>query len=91
MTVLCFVLQGVLHGHCDLDVLLHPFFMHLSSQVEIRPLYPGLGDPRKNIPNRILALARLDSAKRWRNQYQSRGEDCSGLSIARLSGTLFPK
>ena len=89
--MLRYILQGMIHGHCDLDVLLDPFFMHLPSQLEIRPLYPGLGDPRKNIPSRIIALARLGSAKRWRNQFQSRIEDRSGSSIARLFAKLFPK
>ena len=61
--MLRFILQGMIDGHCDLDLLLDPFFMHLPSSVKMRPWYPGLGDPQKNTPNLISALARLDPAE----------------------------
>ena len=48
-TVLRFILRGMIHGHCDLDLFLDSFFMHLPSPVEMRPWYPGLGDsPKKH-------------------------------------------
>ena len=77
--------------HYDLDLLLKPFFIHLPSPVEMRPWYPSLGDPQKNIPNLISALARLDSAEPWRNQFRSFIEVHPGSSIARMSGKFFPK
>ena len=90
-TVSRFIFQGMIDGHCDLDLFLDPFFMHLKSPVEMRPWYPGLGDSPKNIPNLISALARLNTAEPWRNKFRSRIKDHPGSSIARLSGKLFPK
>ena len=62
-TALRFILQGMIDGHCDLDLFLYPFFMHLPSLVEMCPWYPGLGDSQKNIANLISALTRLDPAE----------------------------
>ena len=84
--LLRFILQGMIDVHCDLELLLDPFFMHLPSPVETRPWYQGLGDTQKNVINLISALARLDSAEPWRNQFRSRIENHPGSSIARLSG-----
>ena len=81
----------MMDGHCDLDLLLNPFFMPLPSPVEMRPCYPGLVDSQKNVFNLISALARLDTAESWRNQFRFRKEDHPGSSIARLSGKHFPK
>ena len=90
-TVLSFILQGIIEGHCDLDLFLDRFFMHLPSPIEMRPWYPGLRDPQKNIPNLISALTRLDSSEPWRIQFRSRIEDHPRSSIARLSGKSFSK
>lgn len=90
-SVLRFILQGMIDGHCDLDLLLDPFFMHFPSLTEMRPWFPGYGDPQKNIPNLVTALARLDKAEPWRNQFRSRIADHPGSSIARISGKYFPK
>ena len=89
--MLRFILQGMIDGHCDLDLLLDPFFMHFPSLTEMRPWFPGYGDPQKNIPNLVTALARLDKAEPWRNQFRSRIADHPGSSIARISGKYFPK
>ena len=51
--VLSFILQGMIDGHCDLELFLDRFFMHFPSPVEMSPWYLGLGDPQKNIPNLI--------------------------------------
>ena len=87
--VLRFILQGRTDGYCDLDLFLVPFFMPSPSPVDMRPWYPGSGDPQKNIPNLISALTSLDSSEPWRNQFRSRVENHPGSSIARLSGKFF--
>ena len=89
--VLRFILQGMIDGHCDLDLFLDLFFMHFSFSVEMRPWYPVLGDLQKNTPNLISALTRLDSSEPWRNQFQSHIKDHPGSSIAHLTGKFFPK
>jgi hypothetical protein len=33
-------LQGMIAGHCDLDILLDPFFLHFPAFREVSPWYP---------------------------------------------------
>ena len=89
--MLRFILQGMIDGNCDLDLFLDPFFMHFPSPVEMRPWYPGSGDPQKNILNLISVLTRLDSSEPCRDQFRSRIEDHPGSSIARLSNLFILK
>ena len=37
------ILGGMIAGHCDLDILLDPFFLHYPRPHEERVWYPGLG------------------------------------------------
>ena len=90
-TILRVILQGMIEGHCDLDILLDPYFLHFPVYAEVRPWYPGLDCKQKNIPNLITALSLLDSAEPWRNQYRSSIADHPGSSLARLSSKFFPK
>ena len=46
--MLRFILQGMMDGHCDLDLFLDPFVIHFPSPVEMRPWYTGLGDPQEH-------------------------------------------
>ena len=89
--VLSFINQVMSEGQCDMDLFLDLFFMHFPSPVEMRPWYPGLCDPQKNIPNLISALTRLNSSESCRNQFRPRIEDHPWSSIARLSGKFFMK
>ena len=65
-------LQGMMEGHCDLDILLDPFFLHFPASSEKRIGYPGLGCKTTKIPNLITAYLLADSAEPWRNQYRPR-------------------
>ena len=80
----------MIDGHCDLDILLDPFFMHFPGYLEVPPWFPDLGSPKKNLPNLAIALDMLDTDKPWRNQYQSSIAAHPGSSIARLTGKFFP-
>ena len=82
-TVLRFILRGMVLGHCDLDILLDPFFLHLPLTTEIKLWYPCLECKQKNIPNFLSALSKLDSTEPWRNQYRA--------SIADHPGSLIPR
>ena len=88
--ILRFILQGMIAGHCDLDILLDPFFLHFPSFKEVSPWYPGFGCGPKGIPNLISALPLLDAAEPWRSQYSSSIAAYPGSSIVRLPGKFFP-
>ena len=62
-TILRFILRGMIDGHCDLDILLDPFFMHFPGYLEVPPWFPGFGCSQKNLPNLATALAMLDTAE----------------------------
>ena len=38
------ILSGMVAGHCDLDILLDPFFIHYPRPHEERVWYPGFGN-----------------------------------------------
>ena len=54
-----FILQGMIDEDCYINLILDLIFMHLPSPVELRPWYPGFGDPQNSILNLISALTRL--------------------------------
>jgi hypothetical protein len=85
-TVLRFILRGMIDGHCDIDILLDPVFLHLPRVAEKQFWYPGLGTRKTNIPNLASALLLTDSAEPWRNQYRAAIADHPGMSIPRLAG-----
>ena len=89
--VLQFLLQGMIDGHCDLDILLDPFFLHFPRVIERRIWYPGYGRRGGNIPNLATALSMLDSAEPWRNQYRDSVDRHPGSSIPRLRGKFVAK
>ena len=89
-TVIRFILQGMIEGHCDLDILLDPFFLHLPALSEERIWYPGLGCKTTKIPNLITDLSLANLAEPWRNQYRSAIAKHPGSSITRISGKFFP-
>ena len=84
-TVFRFVLQGMIEGHCDLGVLLDPFFLHFPDSSKKRIWYPGSGCKKIKFPNFITALSLADSDDPWRNQYQSAIAKNHGSSITRIS------
>ena len=84
-TVFRFILQGMIEGHCDLRVLLDPFFLHFPDSSKKRIWYPGSGCKKIKFPNFITALSLADSDDPWRNQYQSAIAKNHGSSITRIS------
>ena len=65
--VLQLILQGMIDGLCDLDILLDPIFLHFPRPNEARVWYPGLSVRRTNIPKLITALSIDHATERWRN------------------------
>ena len=66
-TIIRFILQGMIEGHCDLDIRLDPFILHFPSSSEKVLWCSGLGCKMTKIPNLITALSLADSAEPWRN------------------------
>ena len=58
------ILQGMINGLCDLDILLDPMLLHFSRLNEVRVWYPGLSVQRANTPNFITALLIDHAAER---------------------------
>ncbi|GMF47148.1 unnamed protein product [Phytophthora fragariaefolia] len=69
-TLLKHLLAGMIAGHCDLDLLLDPFFPPLSRTSEYGLWYPSLGASRAPA-NLVQALSIVDAADPWRNQYRT--------------------
>ena len=84
--VLRTILQGIIVGYCDLDILLDPIFLHFPRPKEAKTWYPGSSAGRADIPNLVTALSVDDEAEPWRNQFRSSISDHPGSSIPRLAG-----
>ena len=80
------MLQGMVEGHCDLNILLDPVILHLPRSTEKQFWYPGLGAWNTNIPNLASALFLTSSAELWINLYQAVIADHQGMLIPRLAG-----
>ena len=85
------VLQGMIDGLCDLDILLDPVFLHFPRLNEKRVWYPGLSVKRANLPNLITALSIDYAAERWRSQFRGRIASHPGSSLPRLVGKFFDR
>ena len=88
--VLRFILQGMIDGYCDLDILLDPLFSHFPASSEKILWYPGLECKTTKIPNLMTALSLADSVEPWRNLYRSAIAKHPGSLITRISGKFFP-
>ena len=62
--VLQLILQGMIDGLCDPDILMDPMFMHFLRLNEVRMWHPCLSVQRTNIPNLITALS-IDHSAVW--------------------------
>uniref|UniRef100_A0AAV1VNR9 Uncharacterized protein n=1 Tax=Peronospora matthiolae TaxID=2874970 RepID=A0AAV1VNR9_9STRA len=83
------ILSGMIAGHCDLDILLDPFFLHYPRPHEDRVWYPGLG--HSNDPADLLeALDMADQEDPWRNQFRNAYWDHPGSQIPRLQDKFKP-
>ena len=67
--VLRTILQGIIAGHCDLDILLDPIFLHFPRLKEAKTWYPGSSAGRTDIPNLVTALSVDDEAEPWKNHF----------------------
>jgi hypothetical protein len=84
--ILEIVLQGMIQGHCDLDLLLDPFLLHFPRKnAEDGAWYPGLG-ARVAPVDLLEALTLADTSDPWRNQFRDSPPDHPGLQVARLDG-----
>ena len=89
--VLAYILKGMVEGHCDLDILLDPMFLHFPRAGEDRIWYPGLVGNRTNIPNLITALHMCDASEPRRIQFRRSMTDHPGAALPRLVGKFFPR
>ena len=83
------MLRGMVEGHCDLDILLDPFFLQYLRMHEDRVWYPGLGhnaDPADLLE--ALEIANCESP--WRNQFRNDPGDHPGSQIPRLHNKFKP-
>ncbi|POM76959.1 Hypothetical protein PHPALM_5745 [Phytophthora palmivora] len=93
------LIQAMIEGWCDLDLLLDPFFLHFPKRTDEVAWYPGiearranLADPQLNRrePTDLLeALAEADAADPWRNHYRDRTADHPARHLPRLDRTFF--
>ena len=64
------ILRSMIEGHCDLDILLDPFFLHYPRMHEERVWYPGVG--HNTDPTILLeALDMDDQEDPWSNQLRN--------------------
>ena len=83
------ILKGIIAGHCDLDILLDPLFLHYPRPHEDRIWYPGLG--QSTDPNSLIdALEIADRNEPWRNQFRNSPDPHPAMAISRLHGKFLP-
>ena len=89
MVVLKKVLQGMVAGHCDLDILLDPFFLPATPTRQLTLWYPHVEDrgPQAGL---LEALQIADDADPWRIFYRKRLQEHPAFTIPRLPGKLCP-
>ena len=85
------ILQGMIDGLCNLDILLDPMFLHFPRPNEVRVWYPGLSIQRASIPNLITALSINHAAERWRNQFRTSIAYHPSSSLQRLVGKFLDR
>ncbi|POM72453.1 Hypothetical protein PHPALM_10824 [Phytophthora palmivora] len=93
------LIQAMIEGWCDLDLLLDPFFLHFPKRTDEVAWYPGiearranLADPQLNRrePTDLLgALAEADAADPWRNHYRDHTADHPARHLPRLDRKFF--
>ena len=64
------ILSGMIASHCDLDILLDPFFLHYPRIHKERVWYPGLGHSDDST-DLLEALDTADREDPWRNQFRN--------------------
>ena len=83
------ILNGLLAGLCNLDILLDPFFLHYPRPYVERVWYQGL--EHSDEPTDLLeALYMADQEDPWRNQSRNDYWDHPGSQIPRLQNKFKP-
>ena len=79
----------MIEGHCDLDILLDPFFLHYPRMHEERVWYPGL-ERNTDLADLLEASKIADREDPWRNQFRNTPGDHPGSQIPRLQNKFNP-
>ncbi|RLN71695.1 hypothetical protein BBJ28_00026582, partial [Nothophytophthora sp. Chile5] len=88
--ILAMILRLMGERHCDLDLLLDPFFLQFPALGESGFWYPGIEDGAD--PATLLdALAISDAADPWRNHHRDAMADHPSMDILRLEDKFVPK
>ncbi|POM72411.1 Hypothetical protein PHPALM_10873 [Phytophthora palmivora] len=93
------LIQAMIEGWCDLDLLLDPFFLHFPKRTDEVAWYPGIEARRANLADPQLnrrepadlleALAEADTADPWRNHYRDHTADHPASHLPRLDRKFF--
>ncbi|POM68855.1 Hypothetical protein PHPALM_14929 [Phytophthora palmivora] len=93
------LIQVMIEGWCDLDLLLDPFFLHFPKRTDEVAWYPGIEARRANLADPQLnrrepadlleALAVADTADPWRNHYRDHTADYPARHLPRLDRKFF--
>ncbi|CAI5713797.1 unnamed protein product [Peronospora destructor] len=89
MEVLKKVLEGMIACHCDLDILLDPFFQPVTPTSQLSTWYPGAegGDPQAGLSE---VLQAADDAAPWRIFYRKNLPEHPAFEIPRLPRKFYP-
>ena len=89
LEVLQVVLQGIVQGHCDLDILMDPYLWHMVPTRGLTPWYPGAG-PVSSTSSLIDCLRQDDAASPWRVKHRDRVTQHPAYAVQRLRGKFVP-
>ncbi|CAI5746419.1 unnamed protein product [Peronospora destructor] len=89
MGVLKKVLEGMIACHCDLDILLDPFFQPVTPTSQLSTWYLGAegGDPQAGLSE---VLQAADDAAPWRIFYRKNLQEHPAFEIPRLPSKFYP-
>ncbi|RMX65845.1 hypothetical protein DD238_002758 [Peronospora effusa] len=89
MEVLEKVLEGMKAGHCDLDILLDPYFQPMIPTRQLTVWYPIVTteDPQLDL---LRALHTADDTALWRVLYRKNIKEHPAFQVPRLSGKFHP-
>ncbi|POM74779.1 LOW QUALITY PROTEIN: Hypothetical protein PHPALM_8207 [Phytophthora palmivora] len=88
------LIQAMIEGWCDLDLLLDPFFLHFPKRTDEVAWYPGIEARRANLADpqlnrRDCWRPEADTADPWRNHYRDHTADHPARHPPRLDRKFF--
>ncbi|CAI5725176.1 unnamed protein product [Peronospora effusa] len=89
MGVLKKFLQGMVAGHCDLDILLDPFFQPVTPTRQLSYWTPRVNQESSQ-PGLMEALQVVDDVEPWRIFYHKNIHEHPAFGVSRLHGKLSP-